>query len=94
MKPNADSGWCIGSAPAGMRSRHTIGSAFRIGSGMPSLSAPIEPYLNCSTAGLRIGVVNRSPLPSFSGGAHCSDSAVCAASGVHDRANAAPTSAP
>ena len=53
-----------GSVPAGSRSAQTSGIAFMSASGRPILSAPIEPYLKCSTGGLRIGVENESALPS------------------------------
>ena len=92
--PNASSGRTRGLVPAGSVSLQTSGTAFKIESGTPMMSAPIEPYLKCSDAGLRIGVEvpNRSSLPSPFG--HVSASAVTAASAVHAPANAVPISSP
>jgi len=91
--PNASSGRVFGSAPAGKRSLHTSGIARSSATGSPSLSAPIEPYLNCSTAGVRIGVLNESALPS-SMLPQLSSSATAAAAGSQVSANAVPTSSP
>src|SRR4051794_32157172 len=56
MKPYPESGWLRESVPGGSLSQHTSGIAWKTASGMPSLSAPIDPYLKCSIGGLRIGV--------------------------------------